>query len=257
MNETILPKVRYGMVIDLDRCTGCGNCSVACAVENNLPPAQESATPRNGIQWLQITEVRSNDSFSSADAVFIPMMCQQCGHKAPCVSVCPQNAVEVDPATGIVGQIPQRCFGCRYCMTACPYHARTFNWHDPEWPAGTERMLNPDVAPRMRGVAEKCSFCNGRYHAAMVRAAGEGRRTLKEGEYVPACVEACPAKAIVFGDLADASSTVATQARDEHAFRFLARLETESAVYFRSQRSWVRELAERTQTRVEKERVNG
>ena len=89
-------------------------------------------------------------------------MCMHCEHDTPCVKVCPQQAVEVDKATGIVMQMPQRCLGCRYCMTACPYHARYFNWWDPSWPAGMEKSLNPGVAVRMRGVVEKCNLCHAR-----------------------------------------------------------------------------------------------
>ena len=109
----------------------------------------------------------------------------------------------MDPATGIVGQMPERCLGCRYCMAACPYHARYFNWWDPAWPAGMEKTLNPDVAPRMRGVVEKCNFCHGRWHRAKERAAAAGQNDIEPGDYVPACVEACPAGAIRFGDLND------------------------------------------------------
>ena len=102
--------------------------------------------------------------------------------------------MDVDPETGIVGQMPERCLGCRYCMTACPYHARYFNWWDPAWPAGMEKTLNPDVAPRMRGVVEKCNFCHGRLHAAKTKAAAAGKREIDPADYVPACVEACPAE---------------------------------------------------------------
>ena len=101
-----------------------------------------------------------------ARAAFVPMMCQQCGAKTPCVSVCPQNAVEVDPGSGIVAQIPVRCLGCRYCMAACPYHARSFNWWDPDWPGRLTETLNPEVSTRTRGVVEKCSFCSHRLQAA-------------------------------------------------------------------------------------------
>lgn len=115
------------MVIDLDRCNGCGACMVACAVENNVPPAQPAATERTGITWLRVFKVDNGQSFPEHRAAFVPMPCQQCGKEAPCVSVCPQNAVEMDQQTGIVTQVPVRCLGCRYCMAACPYHARYFN----------------------------------------------------------------------------------------------------------------------------------
>jgi Fe-S-cluster-containing dehydrogenase component len=185
-----MKKHRFGMVIDLDRCNGCGACMVSCAVENNLPPAVPDAGVTTGITWLRVERVADGREYPVADVTHIPMMCQQCGEEAPCVSVCPQNAVEVDPETGIVGQIPQRCLGCRYCMAACPYHARAFNWHDPHWEEGSDRLLNPDVSPRMRGVAEKCNFCHGRLHTAMEKAAAAGKDDIAPADYQPACVTA-------------------------------------------------------------------
>jgi molybdopterin-containing oxidoreductase family iron-sulfur binding subunit len=107
-----------------------------------------------------------------------------------------------------------------------------------------EATLNPAVAPRMRGVVEKCNFCHGRLHAARDRAALQGRRQIEPGEYVPACVEACPARAIVFGDLSDATSEVARLAREPHTFRLLERLGTDPKVHYRSEREWVRRLGD-------------
>ncbi|MGA2132723.1 MAG: 4Fe-4S dicluster domain-containing protein [Bryobacteraceae bacterium] len=244
MSENQANPARYGMAIDLDRCTGCGACMVACAVENNVPPARPEATPRTGITWMRVYQIRN-----AQQAAFIPMLCQQCGNQTPCASVCPQEAVEVDPATGIVDQMPQRCLGCRYCMVACPYHARYFNWWDPQWPPGMQRTLNPDVATRMRGVVEKCNFCHGRLHAARARAAAEGRRDLHPGEYVPACAEACPAGAIVFGDLNDPHSDVAHRAGGRQSFRILERLGTEPKIYYQTARAWVREAAAKETSR--------
>ena len=145
-------------------------------------------------------------------------MCQHCGNETPCVHVCPQQAVDVDPATGVVGEMPQRCLGCRYCMAACPYHARYFNWWDPAWPAGMEKTLNPGVTPRMRGVVEKCNFCHGRWHAAKEQAAAAGKPDTEPVSYVPACVEACPTGAIHFGDLNDAASAAAKEAARAREF---------------------------------------
>jgi len=153
--------------------------------------------------------------------------------------------VEVDRATGIVMQMPQRCLGCRYCMTACPYHARYFNWWDPAWPAGMEKTLNPGVSVRMRGVVEKCNLCHARLHAAEDKAAAAGKRQIDPADYVPACVESCPTGAIQFGDLNDGNSQVAKAARAPEAFRLLARLGTEPKVHYTSKRPWVRALAER------------
>ncbi len=236
-------KSRYGMVIDLDRCTGCGACMVACSAENNVPPAQPKANARTGITWIRVYRVNNGAAFPNNHTAFIPMLCQQCGNRTPCASVCPQNAVESDPATGIVDQMPQRCLGCRYCMTACPYHARYFNWWDPVWPAGMEKALNPEVAPRMRGVVEKCNFCHGRYHAAKIKAAEAGKREIDPADYVPACVAACPTQAITFGDLDDAGADVTRQAAAPEAFQMLASLNTGSKIYYRSERQWVRHIA--------------
>jgi len=130
-------------------------------------------------------------------------------------------------------------------MTACPYHARYFNWWDPTWPAGMEKTLNPGVAPRMRGVVEKCNFCHARLQAAQDKAAAGGKREIDPDDYVPACVEACPTRAITFGDLADPASAVAHESRDPRSFRLLPKLGTEPKVYYQSQLAWVRDTAER------------
>ena len=221
---------------------------IACAVENNVAPAEQKTTERTGVTWLRVYPVSNGEPFAAHDMVYIPMTCQQCGDHTPCVSVCPQNAVEVDPTTGIVAQIPQRCLGCRYCMTACPYHARYFNWWDPQWPEGTEALLNPDVAPRMRGVAEKCNFCHGRLHAARTKAAAGGKKDITAGDYIPACVESCPARAIVFGDLADEGSEVSRRSRSQEAFQFLPKLGNAPKLSYTSSKEWVRNMAGRVPT---------
>jgi menaquinone reductase, iron-sulfur cluster-binding subunit len=240
--------VRYGMMIDLDRCTGCGACMVACAAENNVP-ALPQATPRKGITPMLVHKVTNGLEGQAQRDVFIPMPCMHCGNETPCAAVCPVQAVEVDKATGIVVQMPQRCIGCRYCMAACPYHARYFNWWDPSWPPGMEKSLNPGVSVRMRGVAEKCNLCLSRLHAAEEKAAAAGRKEIDPADYVPACVESCPTGAIVFGNLADENDPVSRAAHSRNAFRFLERLGTEPNIYYRSERPWVRDLAERDSDR--------
>jgi menaquinone reductase, iron-sulfur cluster-binding subunit len=240
---------RYGMVIDLDRCTGCGSCMVACAAENNVPPAPPKATARTGLTPMLVRQVSNGAEGAARRDVFIPVTCMHCGNETPCVSVCPQQAVQVDKATGIVMQMPQRCLGCRYCMVACPYHARYFNWWDPAWPVGMEKSLNPGVAVRMRGVVEKCNLCHARLHSAQEKAAAAGKKEIYPADYIPACVEACPTGAILFGNLADESDPVSTAAYSPDAFRLLARLGTEPRVYYKSGQAWVRALAERDSER--------
>ena len=257
METMIEKKLKYGMVIDLDKCNGCGGCAVGCAIENNVPPALEKMNKRNGLTWLNISTVSNNEQFPNSESVFIPMMCMQCEKETPCMTVCPQNAVDVDPSTGIVGQVPQRCLGCRYCMTACPYHARYFNWWDPEWTEGMKQQLNPDVAPRMRGVVEKCNFCHGRLHTAKQKSASLGNREIDPADYVPACVESCPNKAIKFGDLNNSSTEVSQLSKSENTFRFLSRLGTEPKVYYHSEKQWVRTMAEKTLTRSRQEEFHG
>jgi len=176
------------------------------------------------------------------DTAFLPVMCMQCEDETPCASVCPQKAVEFDPQTGIVGQIAERCLGCRYCMAACPYQARAFNWTDPQWPAGTEKALNPMVSVRQRGTVEKCNFCHGRWHAARQKAAAEGRRDLAAGEYQPACAESCPAQAITFGDW----NEPAFAEKGKAGFRLLESLHTGPKVVYLTERPEVRAAVEGT-----------
>jgi molybdopterin-containing oxidoreductase family iron-sulfur binding subunit len=248
---------KYGMVIDLDKCTGCGACMVACMAENNVAFREDDTDKLLSVSWMQVYRVSNGKAFPNTEECYLPRPCQQCeGHHghSPCVSVCPATATDYDTHTGIVSQIYTRCFGCRYCMAACPYHVRQFNWWDPVWPDGMERSLNPDVSVRMRGVVEKCSFCFSRYQTAMNKALLEGRRELEEHEYQTACTQACPAGAIVFGDLNNPKHTVHQLAqpdmahegksRSSKAFRLLERLGTNTKVYYLSSREWVRKAGD-------------
>jgi Fe-S-cluster-containing dehydrogenase component len=234
---------RYGMVIDLDKCIGCGTCVVACSAENNVSVLYDESDKTRNINWLKIYRITNGKAFPKTEVVYLPRPCMQCANP-PCVPVCPATATRSDPNTGIVSQIYTRCIGCRYCMAACPYHARDFNWYDPPFPTGMERYLSPEVSPRMRGVVEKCTFCHHRLMRAKAKAYAEGRRELKEDEYIPACVEACPTKAIAFGDLNNPKHEVASLIKSRHAFRLLERLGTEPKVYYLSTKEWVRRMAD-------------
>lgn len=237
---------RYGMVIDLDKCTGCGTCMIACAAENNVPVRPDESDKQRSLAWMRLYRITNGKPFPHTEVSYFPRPCMQCHHHTPCVSVCPATATQMDYHTGIVSQIYPRCIGCRYCIAACPYHARVFNWWDAYFPKGKglERYLSPEVSPRMRGVVEKCTFCHHRLMRARTRAYAEDRRELEEGEYITACAEACPAGAIIFGDLNNPEHRVARLSKSPYAFRLLERLGTEPKVYYLSSKEWVRRRAD-------------
>jgi molybdopterin-containing oxidoreductase family iron-sulfur binding subunit len=157
---------------------------------------------------------------------FIPRPCLQCDDP-PCTKVCPVYATYRNPE-GIVAQIYARCIGCRFCMAACPYNAKYFNWYtyQKEQPG-----QNPDVSVRPKGVVEKCTFCHHRLQKARERARAENRE-IQPGEYNPACAEACPAQAISFGDLSDPGSEVSKLARSPRAFKLQEELGTKPKVIY-------------------------
>lgn len=223
---------RYGMVIDLDRCSACGACAVACQVENNLPDGSRAAYDQGReMHWMELLPVVEGH-FPEVKARILPRPCMHCDDP-PCVKVCPVGATTLGE-DGIVAQIYHRCIGCRYCTTACPYTVRTFNWFEPERSADDVRRRNPDVSLRQKGVVEKCTFCHHRLQRAREQARFE-RRPLREGDYVPACVESCPADAMFFGDLDDPESRVAQLERSKRAFTLLEELGTHPKVIYLSE----------------------
>jgi Fe-S-cluster-containing dehydrogenase component len=237
---------KYGMVIDLDKCVGCGTCSIACASENNLSVRPDESDFQRRLTWMPLYKISNGKPFPQTEISYFPRPCMHCHHHTPCVSVCPATATETDYHTGIVSQIYTRCIGCRYCIAACPYHARVFSWWDGYFPKskGLERYLSPEVSPRMRGVVEKCTFCHHRLMRAKTKAYKDGRKTLEESEYITACAEACPAQAITFGDLNNPEHRVTKLSKSPHAFRLLVRLGSEPKVYYLSSKDWVRRLAD-------------
>lgn len=239
MKKSSRGKELYGMVIDLDKCIGCGACAVACMAENNLAFRYDETDKLKSATWMRLYRLSNRQPYPRTRVVYLPRPCMHCQHHTPCVSVCPVTATQMDEK-GIVSQIYSRCIGCRYCMAACPYHVRYFNWWDPVFPKGLENYLNPDISVAMRGVVSKCTFCNHRYQRAKDRAYMEDRRDLKEGEYITACTEACPTKAIAFGNLQDPRSQVAKLKKSPKAFRLLEKLGSEPKVYYLSTQDWVR-----------------
>jgi molybdopterin-containing oxidoreductase family iron-sulfur binding subunit len=215
------------MVIDLDRCTACQACVVACKHENNIPLSSPTiANAGRLMNWIQMVDVEMPGPTSET---VVPVMCHHCD-RPPCVDVCPTSATYLSPE-GLVGQVYPRCIGCRYCTNACPYVVKTFNWTAPEWPEPMTAMMNPDVSVREMGVVEKCTFCHHRLIRARERARAE-QRDLAPEDYVPACVQTCPAEAMVFGDLDDPNSEVATLVESPRAFRWMEDLGTRPKVVY-------------------------
>jgi len=229
LTETNGAGPRWAMVVDLDRCTGCQACLVACHAENNVPVAGErQAAYGRWLHWI-IVQRYWEGQYPNVKARFNPLMCQQCT-EAPCEPVCPVFATYHNPE-GLNAQIYNRCIGTRFCGNACPYKARTFNWFTPEFPEPLAEQLNPDVTVRSRGIMEKCTFCVQRIRRVELSTSAEGRRPT-DGEIQPACVQTCPPSALVFGDLNDPDSRVSQLARSRRSFRVLAELGTDPAVVY-------------------------
>ncbi|MBI4616801.1 MAG: 4Fe-4S dicluster domain-containing protein [Planctomycetes bacterium] len=225
---------RWGMVIDLDKCSGCGECVLACKSENNVPTAEPEEAQKGGaLLWMQMLPL-SEGSYPHVRTRFFPRPCMHCEHP-PCVKVCPVGAT-YQSEDGITAQIHARCIGCRYCTVACPYTVRCFNWFTPQWPEEFRRMLNPDVSLRPKGVVEKCTFCVQRIQRLKDRIRQEGRSIRDEDVLrLPACAESCPSQAITFGDRDDPDSTVSRLSRSPRAFRLQEDLGTHPKVVYLSE----------------------
>ena len=222
---------RWGMSIDLDRCTGCSACVTACYAENNIAIVGPDQVAMGRIMhWIRIERYfERNDAGELQKTHFLPMLCQHCGN-APCEPVCPVFAAYHTP-DGLNAQVYNRCVGTRYCANNCPYKVRVFNWFTAEWPEPLNWQLNPDVTVREKGVMEKCTFCVQRIREAQNHARVEDR-AVTDGEIVPACQQTCPADAIVFGNVADVNAQVTRVGASGRAYRVLEPLNTQSAVTY-------------------------
>ncbi len=247
---------RWAMTIDLARCTGCSACVTACYSENNIPtvgaPWQNATvyavakagfniTRGREMNWLRLEryfEGADEGQFTEDfEARFAPMLCQHCGN-APCEPVCPVYATYHSP-DGLNVQVYNRCVGTRYCSNNCPYKVRYFNWFgygEPDrkqyaFPEPLDQQLNPDVTVRGKGVMEKCTFCVQRIREAETRAKSEGRELVPD-EFTVACAQACPSRAIVFGDAADPRWSVSSQVEDKRAYHVFEELNTYTAVVY-------------------------
>jgi Fe-S-cluster-containing dehydrogenase component len=218
---------RWGMAVDLDRCTGCEACVVACHAENNIPTVGPVEASRGrAMHWIRVERYWEGE-FPDVRLKFRPVLCQQC-EEAPCEPVCPTYASS-HTSEGLNAQIYNRCIGTRYCANACSYNVRFFNFFNPTWEKPLHLQLNPDVSVRSQGVMEKCTFCIQRINAGKTAAKAAGEN-LKDGDIKPACVQSCAADALVFGDLNDPESHVARLAHSPRGSKLMEELNPKSPI---------------------------
>jgi MoCo/4Fe-4S cofactor protein with predicted Tat translocation signal len=221
------PKHKWGMVIDLTTCVGCQACVAACQAENNIPVVgKEQVAAGREMHWLRIDRYIHGTPESPDEFYFQPLPCMHC-EQAPCEYVCPTEAT-VHSAEGLNDMVFNRCVGTRFCSNNCPYKVRRFNFFFyADYNTSSLRLqYNPDVTVRSRGVMEKCSYCVQRIRHAEIDTEADQRR-LVDGEVLTACQAACPAQAIVFGDLNDPQSTVKQWKGSPLHYALLAELNTE------------------------------
>jgi len=234
-NEERLAKYRWAMFIDTEKCKDCAEpyisrgekppCVVACDREYNVPdfPDDELRDP----QWLKIIKLKSE---IGDEIVYLPLMCQHCEHPA-CAEVCLSKATFKRP-DGLVLIDYHRCIGCRYCIIACPFGARSFNWYPPLHGLPEGKPINLKTQLRGHGVVEKCTFCMERIDEEIERAEKEGRKP----NPIPACVEACNREgngALIFGDLFNPESELYKAVTKYHWIKLRAELGTNPSVYYK------------------------
>jgi molybdopterin-containing oxidoreductase family iron-sulfur binding subunit len=222
----------WGMAIDLNKCTGCSSCVISCQAENNVAVVgKEQVGMTRIMHWIRIDRYYSEDP-QNPSVYFQPIMCQHCDN-APCENVCPVSATN-HSNEGLNQMAYNRCIGTKYCINNCAYKVRRFNWFryatndafDYNQNSDLGRMvLNPDVTVRERGVVEKCTFCVQRLQEKKLQAKLENR-VLKDGEVIPACAQACPSGAVIFGDMNDPESRISLVLKNERNYHLLDELHT-------------------------------